>query len=322
VHRLYLCLSCTVMLFMLSSFSNAEMARMEIHPLTSETLTSREFLTGAKSTKPAMIAGELRIPATSRDRLPAVVLLHGAGGVGTNVVEWAQFLNEMGVATFVLDSFTGRTIKSLRDNRAQLSGLVGIIDAYRSLQLLAAHPRIDPKRIAVMGFSRGGFGALYAAMKRFQQMHGSAGGSEFAAYIVFYPDCSLSFIGDDEVSDRPIRIFHGSADDWTSITPCRAYVDRLHAKNVDIRLTEYPHAHHGFDASALKNPLKLPRAQTTRNCSREETADGTIINSSTKQPSSPSDPCIERGTTIAYDPAAAADARQKVKEILLEVLKP
>ena len=38
-------------------------------------------------------------------------------------------------------------------------------------------------------------------------------GVEFAAYIPFYAPCYMTFIGDEDVSDKPIRLFHGAADD-------------------------------------------------------------------------------------------------------------
>jgi dipeptidyl aminopeptidase/acylaminoacyl peptidase len=38
-------------------------------------------------------------------------------------------------------------------------------DAFAALAVLAKHPRIDPDKIAVMGFSRGAVPSLYASMK-------------------------------------------------------------------------------------------------------------------------------------------------------------
>ena len=70
------------------------------------TLTDQQFLTGDKNGTPATIGGELRLPP-SRERVPAVILVHGSGGIGTNVDRWAQELNGIGVAAFLLDTFTG-----------------------------------------------------------------------------------------------------------------------------------------------------------------------------------------------------------------------
>jgi dienelactone hydrolase len=94
------------------------------------------------------------------------------------------------------------------------------------LDPLAKHPRIDPARIPLMGFSRGGVATLYASVKRFQRMHDTAG-QEFAAYIAFYPSCGTAFREDEDVTVKPIRLFHGDADDYVPVGPCRTYVERL-----------------------------------------------------------------------------------------------
>jgi predicted esterase len=94
------------------------------------------------------------------------------------------------------------------------------------LELLSKHSQIDPSRIAVMGFSKGGFSALYSSMRRFQRLYGP-GNFEFAAYIPFYARCDIPFIDDEDVSDHPIRLFHGGADDYVPPDSARTYVKRL-----------------------------------------------------------------------------------------------
>jgi dienelactone hydrolase len=299
----------------------AQVARVEIHPYQSITLTDQEFLSGRKEGKPVTIAGELRIPKSGNDRLPAVVLLHGSGGNGGYTDDWAQSLNAMGIATFVPDSFTGRGITTVANDQSQLGRLATIIDAYRALELLRKHPRIDPERIAVMGFSRGGQAALYSSMKRFWRMHGSATSPEFAAYIAFYPDCMTTYLKDDDVVDRPIRVFHGGADDWNPVAPCKSYVERLRKAGKDIHLIEYADAQHFFDWAMLKTPQKLAQAQTMRSCRLEEAVDGQINNGQTKQPFNYSDPCVERGVTIVYNAQAANEAQKAVKDFIMSVFK-
>lgn len=301
----------------------AQVARIEVHPFASMTLTEQQILTGAKDGRPVTLAGELRIPRPGTDRLPAVILLHGSGGISGSVDSWSQQLNSLGVATFVPDSFTARGITSTVADQDQLARLGTTIDAYRALELLARHPRIDPARIAVMGFSRGGQAALYSSLKRLYRMHGPAGGVQFAAYVTLYANCGTTYMDDVDVADKPIRMFHGSADDYVPVVPCRAYVDRLRAKGKDVSLTEYADAHHVFDSPALKTPVKVPQAQTTRRCRLEESPDGRIINSQTRQPfTNAGDACVEKGVTIAYNADAHAQVLSAVKEFVSATLKP
>lgn len=133
------------------------------------TLTDDEALAGKKDGKPVTLAGELRIPRPGTARLPAVVLIHGSSGVVGYIGDWAQFLSAQGVATFTLDSFSGRGIVSTVEDQDRRGRFTMIVDAYRALDLLAKHPRIHPTKVAVMGFSRGGSASLYASLRRFQR---------------------------------------------------------------------------------------------------------------------------------------------------------
>src|SRR5436190_8589825 len=193
--------------------------------LLTTTPTIPEFLQGVRPAATSVIWGDLVIPQEQAQRSPAVVLVHGSGGVSPREDRWAEVLHQAGVATFVLDSFTGRDIAMTAADQSQLSSLAMIGDAYRALELLVTHPRIDPTRITVMGFSKGGAVALYAALTRFQSLHGPAG-ARFAHHIAFYPPCFITYVGDEAVTDRPIRLFHGTADDLAPLDRCRAYVER------------------------------------------------------------------------------------------------
>jgi dienelactone hydrolase len=298
----------------------SQVARIELHAIPSTTLTDQQFLTGVREGQPVVVAGELRIPQPGTSRLPAVILVHGSGGVGSNVDVWSQELNRIGIATLILDSFTARKIVSTVNDQTQLGRLAMIVDSYRALELLARHPRVDPARIAIMGFSRGGQAVLYASLRRFQRMHGPTDAT-FAAYVPFYPVCNTTFIDDTDVGDRPIRLFHGMADDYVPIGPCRGYVARLRAAGRDVQLTEYAGAHHAFDSPLLKTLVVLQQAPTTRSCTLEESPGGQIINSRTKQVFGYDDPCVERGPTVVYDAQAAAEAIKAVKEFFVVTFK-
>jgi dienelactone hydrolase len=295
-------------------------ARFELHAVQTLTLSDQQFLAGDGNGKPVTLGGELRI-AQGSGRLPAVILMHGSGGVGPNVGFWANELNGIGISTFIIDGFTGRGLTAVNTNQALLGRLNFILDIYRSLDILAKHPRIDSARIALMGFSRGGQAALYASVKRFHQMWNKSG-IEFAAYIPFYPDCATNFMSDTEVADRPIRIFHGMPDDYNPVAKCKAYVERLRGAGRDVLLTEYPNAPHAFD-----NPLgPVPPAvvaggQTVRHCAIREEPAGSLINASTREQFTYKDPCVELNPHVGYDAAATQAAKISVADFLRAVFK-
>ena len=295
-------------------------ARTDLHSFQSLTLSDAQFLKGDAAGQPVTLAAQLRL-AQGAGREPVVVLMHGSGGMAPNIEMWSREFNAMGIATLAIDGFTGRGLVQVSTNQAALGRLNFILDIYRALDVLAKHPRIDTKRIALMGFSRGGQAVLYASLKRFHAMWNKSG-VDFAAYIPFYPDCATTFVGDGDVAERPIRIFGGTPDDYSPIALCKPYVERLRAAGRDVTITEYPNASHAFDNPLGAQPARVsPKSQTVRHCKIREEPVGLLINATTGQPFTYQDPCVELGPHLGHDPAATAMARQAVTEFLKTVFK-
>lgn len=280
----------------------------------SATPTQAQFLAGTAGA-PTTVGGELRMPVAP-GRLPVVLLVHGETGVSPNVRHWADTLNSLGLGVFILDSFNGRGIAETSTDQSRLAHAALLIDAYRALALLAVNPRVDGRRVAVMGFSKGGWAALYASVRRFQRLHGPKG-AEFAAHLALYPPCAATYREDEQVSARPIRVVHGTADDWHPIEPCRQYVARLRRGGADAAMIELSGARHFFDLQDLPPLTRLPGVQRTE-CLTEERANG-IVNRATGRPPTREE-CVQLGVTIGHDPRAYEEAMRRVKETLVAAL--
>jgi dienelactone hydrolase len=292
--------------------------RIELRSFQSLTLTDQQFLTGDKNGLPVTIAGELRLPQGTTGRVPVVIMLHGAGGLVASNELWSRMLNAMGVATFAIDSHSGRNLGNIGADQGALGFFAYTLDAYRAQELLAAHSQIDPGRIALMGTSRGGRGALYASLRRFRDTWAS--GRDFAAYIPLYAACeSPSIMGEDDISDHPIRQFHGGSDDVVGIAPCRTFYERLRAKGKDAQLTEFPNVSHLFDNPAVPPRPIAVKVQTLRSCDVREEEPGVITNTGTKRPFSWDDACVENNTHFGYDEAATRATHAAARDLLRTV---
>ena len=293
--------------------------RMSLIPFDSVTLSSQQVLLGETQGKPVTLAGELRLPLSPPGaKVPVVVFVHGIAGLSTIADEWARALNSWGIGVFIPDHLSGRGIAPMSPEDFMLSPLARMVDVYYALPRLLKDPRIDPERIALMGYSFGGLVTLLSSQERFRTRYGLPT-VQFAAYIPLYANCAYRYRDDVKVAARPIRLFHGASDDWCPVEQCRALVADLKKGGADATLTEYPGAFHAYDDPSIKVRLNLPKAPSLRKCLLTEGEGGQMLNSQTGKPFAPNDSCVEFGVSLQYDEAATAATREAVKGVLASV---
>lgn len=285
-----------------------------------------EFIAGGGT--PTTITATLTLPAGGGVK-PAMVILHGSGGIREGREgAWAERLLAQGVATFVVDSFSPRGIRVTSDDQSRLPIAASVADGFAALKLLASHPGIDPARIGVMGFSKGGQVALYSALESFRRAAGLSD-RRFALHVALYASCSIPYLSPG-VDGSPVYFLLGGDDDYTPAAHCARYADWFAGKGAPVTKVVYPGARHGFDTP---DPVQtLPRVQTARDCGLDielepvqgRRWDGTVV------PNGEIDAylrrCMTRGASFGGHPPsrdlAIAAVRDAVAQHLLRRTSP
>ncbi|MBI44989.1 MAG: hypothetical protein CMG66_02345 [Candidatus Marinimicrobia bacterium] len=204
----------------------------------------KDIITNIENLDTQTVSGILTIPENVSDNIPLVIGVAGSSGWGEHHFEYLKMYQDMGIATFQLQSFKSRGETSTVGTQNTVTHAMIILDSYRALEKLSEHPLINIDNVAITGWSLGGGVTLFSGWKPL--MNAIDSDYKFAAHLAFYPACFVepSIL---DFTDSPIHILAGELDEWTPSEPCVDLVDLLDNEGVDIDITVYEGAHHSFD---------------------------------------------------------------------------
>jgi dienelactone hydrolase len=237
--------------------------------------TFPQLLDPAGPGEPVNIVGHLFLPpGQDGAKLPAVLLVHGSGGIYSAMLDyWPRQFNAAGYAVLALDSFGPRGVRSTAEDQSQVPFAADVADAFAALRLLASHPRIDPKRIAIMGFSRGGITTWRTAIERVITAQQLPDGLRFAAHVPVYSGgCVGAFrvvVKPGVFSRAPMLWLHGDADDYALLPPCQDYAKRIGAAGTPVEFVVIPGARHKFDSDDTRLHVIRGAQRTLEGCPLE-----------------------------------------------------
>jgi len=206
-------------------------------------------------------------PPAGKEKRMATIHFHGGGFAGGNKESLAERIKPYAALGYVAIAAQYR-----------LSGQAGypalVHDAKAAIRWVRANAKrlgIEPQRIGVVGYSAGGYHALFTAgtgnRSEFEGTGGNAGvSSQVAACIAYYPatniPANMLSAGADDAARRaangttyiaagfpPTAVFHGFKDTTIPIDSSQRLVQQFRDANVPVEFHAFEGVPHVFDSN-------------------------------------------------------------------------
>ena len=277
----------------------------------------KDIITNLENLEKIEVSGLLKLPE-GNGPFPLIIGVAGSLDWGEHHLEYLDMYRSMGIATFELQSFSSRGIKSTVGSQVNVTTAMMVLDAYKALEVLTEHPKIIEEKVAITGWSLGGGVTLFSGWEPLLKKIDPK--IKFAAHLSIYPPCiaqpnNLSF------TDAPMHILIGELDNWVPAKACEELVPKMQNAGANIELTVYPESHHSFDRDT---PLVTKEdAYRTVDCRFKIRDDGAVLMNFLNIPmTTPFRQkiglalCAVRGTTMGGNPKTRKEAFQFSREFM------
>jgi len=200
----------------------------------------------------AALKGYLATDTERSGKRPGVLVVHEWWGLNDYIRGRARMLAEMGYVALAADIYgDGATASSPAEATTLMNGILGDIKKAEvrlgaACDRLAAHPDVDPTRIAAIGYCFGGAVVLHAArigmpLRGVVSFHGALGS--------FHKPAAGSV-------KAKVLVCHGAADSLVPDSDVASFKAEMDAARADYRFVAYPGALHGFTNPAADENAK------------------------------------------------------------------
>jgi dienelactone hydrolase len=280
----------------------------------------RRLVAREAPTRAASFTATLAFPDESRDRYPAVVIVHTLGGYQEVNEGWhAEQFRKAGFATVTYDSVAARR---LREGAVLAVWPSAVAEAYAVLNWLAVHPRIDATRIAIVGFSFGGEVAHLSAVESVRATL-AASPTRFAAHVSYYPAGVYGALAQrGAYTGAPIQMLLGDKDDNLPIEKVRGYLAYAEKAGFasPIETSIYRGAYHAWTVSSLGSPHFYPQYRSMRKCPYLLLGAPSVLIGDEAKPIVPveMEACVKagQGYSMAFDEVARAASTRETLTFL------
>jgi dienelactone hydrolase len=192
--------------------------------------------------------GFLAYDEASPGKRPGVLVVHEWWGLNDFAKDMAKKLAGLGYVALAADMYGGGHIATNREEAAKLAALrenppLLRARAAAALKALAADPRVDPRRLAAIGFCFGGTTVLQLAFS----------GADLAGVVSFHGGLPKPTPEDLKHLKAAILVLHGADDPMVPAADITAFQQALRQAGADWQMVWFGGAVHGYTNPANGN---------------------------------------------------------------------